>query len=67
MDIGQPIELAPYIEHQNAKKVRSDVNVHKDALKVEIDEHNPDNYLVSFVFDALLDGRLVIILLYGFL
>uniref|UniRef100_A0A2C9VIV4 MGRN1/RNF157-like N-terminal domain-containing protein n=1 Tax=Manihot esculenta TaxID=3983 RepID=A0A2C9VIV4_MANES len=31
---------------------------HKDALKVEIDEHNPDNYLVSFVFDALLDGSL---------
>lgn len=54
---GQPIEPPPYIEHQNAKKVRNDVNVHKDTLKVEIDEQTPDNYLVSFVFDALFDGR----------
>ncbi|KAJ9182048.1 hypothetical protein P3X46_006081 [Hevea brasiliensis] len=57
---GQPIEPAPYIEHQNAKKVRNDVNVHKDTLKVEIDENNPDNYLVSFVFDALFDGSITI-------
>ena len=44
----------PYV---NAKKVRNDVNVHKDTLKLEIDEQNPDNHLVSFVFDALFDGR----------
>ncbi|KAF5752305.1 RING/U-box superfamily protein isoform 1 [Tripterygium wilfordii] len=50
----------PYVEHQNAKKVRNDVNVHKDTLRVEIDEQNPDQYLVSFVFDALFDGSITI-------
>lgn len=52
-----PITPAPYVEHQNAKKVRNDVNVHKDTLRVEVDEQNPDQHLVSFEFDALFDGR----------
>lgn len=47
----------PYVEHQNAKKVKNDVNVHKATLRLEIDEQNPDQHLVSFVFDALYDGR----------
>ncbi|PON80172.1 43kDa postsynaptic protein [Parasponia andersonii] len=51
----------PYVEHQNAKKVRNDVNVHKDTLRVEVDEHNPDHHLVSFVFDALYDGSITIL------
>lgn len=51
----------PYVEHQNAKKVRNDVNVHKDTLKLEVDEQNPDHQLVSFVFDALFDGSITII------
>ncbi|XVF64959.1 hypothetical protein PTKIN_Ptkin09bG0208700 [Pterospermum kingtungense] len=50
----------PYVEHQNAKKVRNDVNVHKDTLKLEVDEQNPDHQLVSFVFDALFDGSITI-------
>lgn len=50
----------PYVDHQSAKKVRNDVNVHKHTLKIEVDEENPDHVLVSFVFDALFDGRLVI-------
>ncbi|WCJ23675.1 RING/U-box superfamily protein [Euphorbia peplus] len=58
---GAPIEPAPYTEHQNAKKVRNDVNVHKDTLKVEVDEMNPDTYLVSFLFDALFDGSITIL------
>ncbi|KAJ6430635.1 hypothetical protein OIU84_021929 [Salix udensis] len=60
---AQPIlpEPAPFVDHQNAKRVRNDVNVHKDTLKVEIDVSNPDHHLVSFVFDALFDGRLVLI------
>ncbi|KAF5736823.1 E3 ubiquitin-protein ligase LUL4 [Tripterygium wilfordii] len=53
--------LPPYVEHQNAKKIRNDVNVHKDTLRVEIDEQNPDQYLVSFVFDALFDGSITIL------
>ncbi|XP_050373928.1 probable E3 ubiquitin-protein ligase LUL4 [Argentina anserina] len=51
----------PYVEHQNAKKVKNDVNVHKGTLKVEIDEDNPDQHLVSFVFDALYDGSITIL------
>ena len=47
----------PYVHHQQAKKVRNDVNVHKDTLRFEVDEQNPDHHLVSFVFDALFDGR----------
>jgi len=62
---AQPIlpEPAPFVDHQNAKRVRNDVNVNKDTLKVEIDVSNPDHHLVSFVFDALFDGRLVFDLL----
>lgn len=53
-----PLTLPPpYVEHQDAKKVRNDVNVHKDTLRLEVDEQNPDQHLVSFVFDALYDGR----------
>ncbi|MCD7472309.1 putative E3 ubiquitin-protein ligase lul4, partial [Datura stramonium] len=48
---------SPYVETQQAKKVRSGVNVHKDSLKLEPDEQNQDHHLVSFVFDALFDGK----------
>ncbi|XP_054805880.1 probable E3 ubiquitin-protein ligase LUL4 [Prosopis cineraria] len=51
----------PYVDHQTAKKVKNDVNVHKDTLRLELDEHNPDQHLVSFVFDALYDGSISII------
>ncbi|KAJ8573748.1 hypothetical protein K7X08_010259 [Anisodus acutangulus] len=51
---------SPYVETQQAKKVRSGVNVHKDSLKIEIDEENPDQHLVSFVFDALFDGNITV-------
>ncbi|KAJ7980119.1 RING finger protein [Quillaja saponaria] len=50
----------PYVAHQNAKKVRNDVNVQKDTLRVEEDENNPDHQLVSFFFDALYDGSITI-------
>ncbi|KAE8686721.1 putative E3 ubiquitin-protein ligase LUL4 [Hibiscus syriacus] len=58
MVAAAPQPPPPYVEHQNAKKVRNDVNVHKDTLKLEIDEENPDHHLVSFVFDALFDGSI---------
>ncbi|KAE8731888.1 putative E3 ubiquitin-protein ligase LUL3 [Hibiscus syriacus] len=60
MVAAPPQPPPPYVEHQNAKKVRNDVNMHKDTLKLEIDEQNPDHHLVSFVFDALFDGRITI-------
>ncbi|EXB95827.1 RING finger protein 157 [Morus notabilis] len=51
----------PFVEHQNAKKVRNDVNVHKDTFRLEVDEQNPDHLLVSFVFDAMFDGSITIL------
>ncbi|KAL8121705.1 putative E3 ubiquitin-protein ligase LUL4 isoform X1 [Apium graveolens] len=51
---------AAFVEEQQAKKVRNDVNVHKDSVKVVVDELNPDHHLVSFVFDALFDGSITI-------
>jgi hypothetical protein len=47
----------PYLEQQNAKKVRNDVNVHRDTVRLEVDDLVPGHHLVSFVFDALFDGR----------
>lgn len=44
-------------EQKQARVVNSEVNVHKDSLRLEVDELNRDRYLVSFVFDALVDGR----------
>ncbi|XP_047317540.1 probable E3 ubiquitin-protein ligase LUL3 [Impatiens glandulifera] len=50
----------PYVDHQQAKKVKNNVNVHKDTVRLEVDEQNPDHYLISFVFDALYDGSFTI-------
>ncbi|KAG0495695.1 hypothetical protein HPP92_000386 [Vanilla planifolia] len=50
----------PYVEHQQAKKIKNDVNVHKDTIRLESDELNPDQYLVSFVYDAEVDGSITI-------
>ncbi|WVY93754.1 hypothetical protein V8G54_032842 [Vigna mungo] len=47
----------PYVDHQTAKKIRNYVNVHKDTLRLEVDQENPDHHLISFVFDAVYDGR----------
>jgi hypothetical protein len=58
----QPVQQTPppYVDHQQAKKVRNDVNVHKDTLRLEVDELNPDHHLVSFIFDAMIDGSFTI-------
>lgn len=55
-----PLPPPNYVEHQQAKKVKNHVNLHKDTLKVEVDQENPDSHLVSFVFDALFDGSITI-------
>ncbi|KAL1803869.1 hypothetical protein ACET3Z_032516 [Daucus carota] len=49
-----------YVEHQEAKKVKNDVNVHKDTIRLVRDEAYPDHHLVSFVFDAMFDGSITI-------
>ncbi|XP_010278333.1 PREDICTED: probable E3 ubiquitin-protein ligase LUL4 isoform X2 [Nelumbo nucifera] len=58
---GVPLQPPPpYVDHQNAKKIKNDVNVHKDTIKLEVDETNPDCHLVSFTFDSLIDGSITI-------
>jgi hypothetical protein len=49
----------PFVEREGTKKIKSDVNLHKQTIKLVQDEQNPDQYLVSFVFDASVDGRCV--------
>ncbi|KAG6435518.1 hypothetical protein SASPL_100392 [Salvia splendens] len=56
----QPPPLVAGEEKKPTKVVNSDVNVHKDTLRLESDELNPDRSLVCFVFDALLDGSITI-------
>lgn len=58
-----PLPAVPYVDHQNAKKIQNDVNVHKDTIRVQVDEFNKDFHLVSFTFDALVDGRYLIMFL----
>ncbi|KAL8515359.1 hypothetical protein ACS0TY_014169 [Phlomoides rotata] len=56
-----PLEVAPSGgEQKTAKVVTSDVNVHKDTLRLETDELNRDHYLITFIFDALLDGSITV-------
>lgn len=50
----------PYVDHMSARKIKNDVNVHKDTIRVDWDEKNLDSHLVSFTFDALVDGSITI-------
>ncbi|KAF9605537.1 hypothetical protein IFM89_017556 [Coptis chinensis] len=56
-----PVVPVPYVDHQMAKKIRNDVNVHKDTIKIEADEENMEGLLVSLTLDALVDGSITII------
>lgn len=47
----------PYVEHQQTKTIKNDVNLHKDMIRLEVDAQNPEEYLVYFVYDAIVDGR----------
>ncbi|CAN8269929.1 unnamed protein product [Cochlearia groenlandica] len=50
-----------YAEQQNARKIRNDVNVHRDTVSLEVDDHVPGrHHLVSFVFDAVFNGSFTI-------
>ncbi|KAL5701721.1 RING-type E3 ubiquitin transferase [Ranunculus cassubicifolius] len=59
--VRPPFMAAPYVDHQEAKKIRNDVNVHKDTIKIEVDVENPDCFLISMTLDALIDGSITII------
>lgn len=51
----------PYVDHNSTKKINSNVNVHKDTITLVLDENNLDCHLVSFTFDALVDGSITIL------
>ncbi|XXG44628.1 hypothetical protein AAC387_Pa01g4378 [Persea americana] len=53
-----PPAPVPYIEHQKAVIIRNDVNLKKKSLKVEPDARNPGQSLVTFAFDAAVDGSI---------
>ncbi|KAA8545085.1 hypothetical protein F0562_019869 [Nyssa sinensis] len=55
-----PPPPTPYVDHQSAKKIKNDVNVQKDTIRVELDEKDPNRHLVSFTFDATVDGSITI-------
>ncbi|XP_043724412.1 probable E3 ubiquitin-protein ligase LUL3 isoform X2 [Telopea speciosissima] len=52
--------LPPSVDRQGAKKVKNDINVRKDTIKLEVDEMNPDCHLVSFTVDAMVDGSITV-------
>ncbi|KAL9275283.1 putative E3 ubiquitin-protein ligase LUL4 [Drosera capensis] len=54
------VVVVPNVERESAVKVKSDVNVRKETVRVEVDEENPDCHLVSFDFDASFDGSITI-------
>ncbi|RZS02470.1 hypothetical protein BHM03_00032538 [Ensete ventricosum] len=59
---GQPPALPPPPFVEQTKTVKNDVNVHKDSIRLVPDEQNLDHHLVSFTFDAMVDGRYLILL-----
>ncbi|XP_057954962.1 probable E3 ubiquitin-protein ligase LOG2 [Malania oleifera] len=56
-----PAPAPPYVEHQKAVTIRNDVNIKKETLRVEPDEKNPTQFLVSFTFDATAAGSITVI------
>ncbi|KAI3705342.1 hypothetical protein L1987_75578 [Smallanthus sonchifolius] len=50
----------PYVDHQKAVTIRSDVNLKKETLKIEHDEHHPGKFLVEFTYDATVAGSITL-------
>ncbi|KAF3454436.1 hypothetical protein FNV43_RR04883 [Rhamnella rubrinervis] len=48
----------PYV---TAEKINNDVIVHKDSIKLNMDTNDLGSFLVSFTFDALVDGCITIL------
>ncbi|XP_034917852.1 probable E3 ubiquitin-protein ligase LUL4 isoform X2 [Populus alba] len=49
-----------HVEYNQAKTIKNAVNVNKSSIKVFADENNLDSHLVSFTFDADVDGSITI-------
>ncbi|OIW19771.1 hypothetical protein TanjilG_27310 [Lupinus angustifolius] len=58
--VSAPPPPPPYVDHQTAKKIKNNVNLHKDTLTLQLDPLNPNHHLLSFVFDALFHGSITI-------
>ncbi|KAJ6825064.1 putative E3 ubiquitin-protein ligase LOG2 [Iris pallida] len=54
------VQQQPFVEHQKAVTIRNDVNLKKESLRIEPDELNPGRFLVTFMFDATVDGRITL-------
>jgi E3 ubiquitin-protein ligase MGRN1 len=52
---------APYVEHQKAVTIKNDVNIKKETLRIEPDEENPGQFLVTFTFDATVSGSITVL------
>ncbi|XP_038992674.1 probable E3 ubiquitin-protein ligase LUL4 [Hibiscus syriacus] len=50
----------PYVDHTTAKKIKNDINIHKDSISLFLDHTHWDSHLISFTFDALVDGSITI-------
>ncbi|CAL9772383.1 unnamed protein product [Musa acuminata subsp. burmannicoides] len=57
---GAPPPAPPYVDHHKAVTIRNDVNVKKETLRVEPDDHNTGRFLVAFTFDATVAGSITI-------
>ncbi|KAG9132583.1 hypothetical protein Leryth_022173 [Lithospermum erythrorhizon] len=55
-----PLPAVPYVDHQSAKKIKNDVNVRKESIKLVVDESNHDSHLVCFTFDAMVNGSITV-------
>lgn len=53
-----PFRPPVYVDHR--KKINNYVNVHQDSIRFEVDEKNKYCYLISFTFDAIVDGSISI-------
>ncbi|XP_065851669.1 probable E3 ubiquitin-protein ligase LUL3 [Euphorbia lathyris] len=43
----------PCVHHSDVRKIKNHVNVHKDSIRLVVDDTDLNSYLVSFTFDAL--------------
>ncbi|KAE9612297.1 putative aminoacyltransferase, E1 ubiquitin-activating enzyme [Lupinus albus] len=60
LQVPLPLPM-PYVEHQKAVTIRNTVNIKKETLRIEPDEENLGRFVVSFVFDATIDGSITIL------
>lgn len=50
----------PFVKHQKAVTIRNDVNINKNTLCIEPDQHNPHHFLLTFTFDATAPGCITV-------